>query len=167
MKQRDLGFDTKMERAFLKRTAQCYRNLVARLAEKRDKNDRIVRRGRTLPFTMLELRGRLRPQFDDFWETKCTYCQRVITAENFQPEHAVPLARGGDLTLTNIVPSCEDCNRIKGQLLPFEFKALRDGLRTFSEAAQRDILGRLRGQMKFLGYKKSKPEATQSPCQQK
>lgn len=166
MKQADLGFDTTMQRTFLKRTSQAYRNLVQRLAEKRDKNERIIRRGRELPFSLVDFRERFAYKFDENWQAHCVYCERFITPASFQLEHPVPLVRGGSLGLDNLALSCDDCNRIKGQLLPLEFKALRDGLRTFPEAAQRDILGRLRGQMRFL-RPKSNTEAKQSLCQQK
>jgi 5-methylcytosine-specific restriction endonuclease McrA len=158
-KQKNLGFIASGERAFMKRTARAYSNLANRLAEKRDKNNRIIRAGRSLPFTVDDLRAFLRPQFDDNWEAKCVYCKNWVDSSEFQLEHPHPLKRGGSLAISNLAVSCDGCNRTKGQLMPAEFSALMTGLRTFPEAAQKDILGRLRGQMRFLKPPTTKQEA--------
>lgn len=38
-------------------------------------------------------------------------------------DHVVPLARGGAHDQGNLVSACAPCNRLKGDLLPFEFFA--------------------------------------------
>ena len=69
---------------------------------------------------------------DDVWrfmkemyKNRCYYCDRG--GIKLQREHRIPLARGGDNHLSNIVPACEPCNRRKGILTDDEyFKLLAD-----------------------------------------
>jgi len=42
----------------------------------------------------------------------CQYCGRP--APDGEPDHVLPLAKGGTDVLTNLVWSCQDCNRSKG-----------------------------------------------------
>lgn len=145
----------RMHSEFLRVTSQAYRNMVARVAEKKDKNGRLIRRGRDVPFTLEELReftmAHFRRNGEMHWTIPCAYgCGRQLSLRQIRFEHEIPLSRGGSLALSNIVFSDSDCNTLKGQLNPAEFRALMDGLKTFPEAARRDILGRLRGRMKFL-----------------
>lgn len=69
---------------------------------------------------------------DDVWrliremyDGRCYYCGKG--GKKLQREHRVPLARGGSNDISNIVPSCEACNRRKGILTDDEFfKLLED-----------------------------------------
>lgn len=158
MKQRNMAFMSEMEQIFLKRSGKAYHNLKSRLSEKRDKNERIIRRGRELPFSLDELRVHMRGFFDANWQARCPYDNRIITPRTMELEHIVPLNRGGDLNLSNLCLSDDDCNRVKGSLLPNELKALLDGLQTFPEPARRDILGRLRGRTLFFKPQKKTME---------
>lgn len=55
------------------------------------------------------------------WENACVYCgQTGVTLER---EHFIPLALGGTLAVTNIVPSCLPCNRRKFDTHPEQFMA--------------------------------------------
>lgn len=49
---------------------------------------------------------------------KCGYCGG---SDNLSQDHAVPLTRGGDHTLTNIIPSCRPCNSRKHTKTALEF----------------------------------------------
>lgn len=51
----------------------------------------------------------------------CFYCGKVITDEAWHVEHLTPIARGGEHSAANVVPSCSSCNLSKGKLLPNEF----------------------------------------------
>lgn len=46
---------------------------------------------------------------------RCAYCDRVTSPA--EPDHVVPLARGGDNSIGNIVPACRECNQSKRDLL--------------------------------------------------
>lgn len=52
---------------------------------------------------------------------RCAYCG---AAAPLQPDHRVPLARGGTNLIENILPACGRCNRRKHLLTDDEFRAL-------------------------------------------
>lgn len=51
---------------------------------------------------------------------RCYYCGKG--GKKLHKEHRVPLARGGVNDISNIVPSCEPCNRRKGTLTDDQFQ---------------------------------------------
>jgi 5-methylcytosine-specific restriction endonuclease McrA len=53
----------------------------------------------------------------------CAYCHQP--APNFEPDHVVPLSRGGSNSITNVVPSCPLCNSDKRDLSLSEWAADR------------------------------------------
>ena len=58
----------------------------------------------------------------------CHYCQKNFSSGQLTMDHVVPLARGGESTPGNIVPSCRDCNRDKKLDTPVDqiFKKLKE-----------------------------------------
>jgi 5-methylcytosine-specific restriction endonuclease McrA len=50
---------------------------------------------------------------------RCVYCGRGKTA--FEIDHVVPRSRGGTYRVSNLVLSCHDCNRAKGDQTAAEF----------------------------------------------
>lgn len=54
---------------------------------------------------------------------RCVYCATHLDQHTATLDHVVPLARGGAHDPGNIVVACAPCNRLKGDLLPFEFFA--------------------------------------------
>lgn len=51
----------------------------------------------------------------EWWS--CTYCDRPFGPKVVcQVDHITPLAKGGLHTLSNLAPSCEECNRAKSDL---------------------------------------------------
>lgn len=76
---------------------------------------------------------------DDVWrfiremyQNRCYYCERG--GVKLQMEHRIPLARGGDNDISNIVPACESCNRRKRILTDDEFFKLLSDEREYGEA---------------------------------
>ena len=51
----------------------------------------------------------------------CGYCGEVRPLE---PEHRIPLSRGGDNSIANIIPACRRCNARKATRTEAEFRAL-------------------------------------------
>lgn len=51
---------------------------------------------------------------------RCVYCGRHADAtyHRLTADHFVPLARGGNSTVDNILPACLDCNQLKADLHP-------------------------------------------------
>jgi 5-methylcytosine-specific restriction endonuclease McrA len=56
---------------------------------------------------------------------RCAYCDMEIAGQP-DPDHVVPLSRGGSNSITNILPSCRACNSDKRDLLLDEWKADRE-----------------------------------------
>lgn len=54
----------------------------------------------------------------------CAYCERPIDGQP-DPDHVVPLSRGGSNSITNILPCCRPCNSDKRDLLLEEWAADR------------------------------------------
>lgn len=54
----------------------------------------------------------------------CAYCEQVIEGQP-EPDHVVPLSRGGSNSITNILPCCSLCNADKRDLLLHEWEADR------------------------------------------
>jgi hypothetical protein len=50
----------------------------------------------------------------------CAYCRRTIEGQP-EPDHVIPLSRGGSNSITNILPSCRSCNGHKRDLLLHEW----------------------------------------------
>jgi 5-methylcytosine-specific restriction endonuclease McrA len=54
------------------------------------------------------------------YDGRCAYCGE---SRPLEPEHKIPLARGGSNEITNIVPACRRCNARKHLLTDEEFRA--------------------------------------------
>jgi 5-methylcytosine-specific restriction endonuclease McrA len=52
-------------------------------------------------------------------EYKCFYCKRSNIA--LEQDHWIPLSKGGEHSLDNVVPACGDCNRRKNAQDPLDF----------------------------------------------
>lgn len=52
---------------------------------------------------------------------RCVYCAVRLDQRNATLDHVVPLARGGACDPGNLVTACGPCNRLKCDMLPFEF----------------------------------------------
>lgn len=65
-----------------------------------------------------------RRDFDALWERfggSCVYCGSALTRRTVHWDHRVPLARGGEHSVRNLVPSCAPCNRSKSFRLVSEW----------------------------------------------
>jgi len=52
---------------------------------------------------------------------QCFYCKRE---NDLTIDHVIPISKGGQNTLSNIVPACSECNNMKRAKLEFEFKSI-------------------------------------------
>lgn len=52
----------------------------------------------------------------------CHVCSRVITQQDFECGHVVPVARGGSNTISNLRPICRSCNRSMGVMVLTAFQ---------------------------------------------
>lgn len=55
----------------------------------------------------------------EWYQGRCAYCGKEGRLE---PEHKIPLARGGSNDIGNIVPACRNCNAKKHTLTDEEFR---------------------------------------------
>ena len=127
-----------------KHCKKLYASLKRRIEEKRNKNGRIIRHGRPIPFTEDQLFTWLQTKWEH-GSVICRYCLVPLTFINCAYDHETPLSRGGSAELDNLLPICHEDNQYKGRLTPQEFLKLRYLLRTeFKDEARSDIEGRLK-----------------------
>ncbi len=50
----------------------------------------------------------------------CHYCQKKVSSKEITMDHLIPLARGGNSTKGNLIPSCVSCNQSKGLKTPVD-----------------------------------------------
>jgi len=55
----------------------------------------------------------------DSYDGRCAYCGEI--ADPITQDHLIPVSRGGNHTLTNIVPACQPCNSQKNDKTPLEY----------------------------------------------
>jgi hypothetical protein len=162
-----------LTQAFHMRTASIHSSMVARFKQKENKNGRVIRVGRIVPFTLAEFRLWLLEQLGGKPDgsTRCAYCTCPLFADTLRVDHKIPASFGGELSLSNCCCCCDLCNRAKGQLSAGEFMALRIALDQMlhdgrlSIAGHGDVWKRLRGQTaifrRFQANKaKPKPESS-------
>ena len=55
-------------------------------------------------------------KFGEVFKRKCPvqWCQNIITVFDFEVGHNIPESKGGDLSLFNLLPICNQCNRGMG-----------------------------------------------------
>lgn len=88
------------------------------------------RRARVIGATICDFTDAQWADMQEIYDHRCAYCGNRFVGR-LEQEHVVPLSKGGDHTLTNIVPACSRCNRVKGTRLITpqyrkEFPALED-----------------------------------------
>ena len=68
--------------------------------------------------------------------SRCHYCGEPLERfgrNKFHVDHFIPLSRGGQNSMNNIVCTCPSCNRAKGNKMPWEYRPAR-----FEEGCRRD-----------------------------
>lgn len=70
-----------------------------------------------------------------WWKRKkstgiCYYCSQKVPPAQLTMDHIIPLARGGKSERFNLVPCCKECNTQKALLLPAEWEAYMEGLKS-------------------------------------
>ena len=80
-----------------------------------------------------------------FFNNRCAYCEKE---EKLTQEHFIPLSKGGEYTVNNIIPACQSCNSSKGNK---DFFKWYKNYEFYSEERENKIL-------KYLGYKENKQQ---------
>lgn len=58
----------------------------------------------------------------------CHYCGcklELFGPDKFQVDHFIPLSKGGENSMNNIVIACPGCNREKASRMPWEYRPAR------------------------------------------
>lgn len=134
---------TTASKEFNRVTSKMLSHMRERFAAK-IRDGRVVRPARPIPFDLSDLRAwmRSRETAADVW--RCKYCQKHLVIGEVEPDHNVPVKRGGGLGLDNLDPVCKLCNQTKGELTGEEYDALIEGLHSFPQAAEIYVLKCLR-----------------------
>ena len=79
-----------------------------------DKNKQLlsIRNGNSVKFSKAR-----RIILRDKW--KCKYCGYKLRLEDITFDHVLPLSKGGENNVENLVISCSNCNHLKGAKLEF------------------------------------------------
>lgn len=105
-------------------TAEYYREYKAENREKirtKDAKRRATKKqALVIPFTDSEWLKKYRHQFQGC----CAYCQQRISFAALSQDHLIPLVKGGEHSLRNLIPACKSCNCSKHDSDVFEW--LRD-----------------------------------------
>jgi 5-methylcytosine-specific restriction endonuclease McrA len=59
------------------------------------------------------------------FDRRCAYCETRIVGQP-EPDHLVPLSKGGSNSITNILPACRPCNLSKQSMSLSEWAACRE-----------------------------------------
>lgn len=63
-----------------------------------------------------------RQKIYDKYNGHCAYCGCELGYKDMQVDHVIPLRRGGDDDIENMLPACRSCNHYKGTLTAEEFR---------------------------------------------
>jgi 5-methylcytosine-specific restriction endonuclease McrA len=108
-------------RCFVDRSQGSPARWCSKLCVKRHERRKRKARERGAPgmFTWAELMRKFADQ-----DGCCTYCLRAVDGKP-EPDHVVPLSRDGSNWISNVVPSCHECNHDKSDRLPHEWARRR------------------------------------------
>jgi 5-methylcytosine-specific restriction endonuclease McrA len=74
----------------------------------------------------------------------CPYCSAPLDVISMTLDHDIPLKKGGDNEISNLVFCCSDCNELKGAMTGKGYRLFRAMLLELSESDAADLLKRLR-----------------------
>jgi len=112
--------------------------------KKRATDQRRRARKKQLPATLTIEQWKI---IKEYFNNQCAYCGQ---SEDLQQDHFIPLSKGGEYTLNNIVPACRRCNEIKNNSIFFKWYPK---YKYYSKKREKTILN-------FLGYDE---KGTQQP----
>lgn len=58
----------------------------------------------------------------DMYDGKCAYCGCHLNATHFTIDHIIPKAYGGTNDISNLLPACHNCNKMKNDLSVESFR---------------------------------------------
>lgn len=123
-----------MSTPFHDRVMNIFSGMKRRTEEKRFKTGRnqglIRKHGIELPFKAADLeRWLLARRESPDKPYQCHYCTRWITLMTCAIDHMIPTGKGGSAGFSNLDDICEECNSLKGEMVPESFELLLAFLR--------------------------------------
>lgn len=97
---------------------------------------------------------------------RCAYCGDPVPPSAMQVDHVVPLRKGGEDTLDNMLPACRSCNHYKSTLTVEQFRAaiarmpevlMRDSV-TYKAAVRFGVVLPAPKRVTFYFERREKPE---------
>lgn len=80
----------------------------------------IVRGENLKPWKARDLYGNQKRRIRDGWSndshTPCCYCGTPLGFQEITIEHVKPRCIGGSNDITNLLPCCDDCNKLRGRI---------------------------------------------------
>lgn len=58
----------------------------------------------------------------------CAYCGCELEYKDMQVDHVIPLRRGGEDVISNMLPACRSCNHYKSTMTAEEFRRYVEGI---------------------------------------
>lgn len=83
---------------------------------------------------------KVRQQVYGKFDGRCAYCGKPLAPKELRVDHFIPVCDGGTDDITNLVPSCVDCNTIKGTE---NTDILRETVDKFQTTIKKDIRYRM------------------------
>jgi 5-methylcytosine-specific restriction endonuclease McrA len=74
----------------------------------------------------------------------CAYCKCPIDEYSATTDHLYPKSRGGKLSNDNKMPSCGDCNKLKGSMDIEEFSRALNGLIFYEHVKHKESIAYLK-----------------------
>ena len=74
----------------------------------------------------------------------CAYCKTPLDEYSRTVDHLYPKSRGGKLSNSNKVPSCGDCNKMKGNMSVVEFARAINGLIYYEHTKHKESIAHLK-----------------------
>lgn len=91
------------------------REVMVKIQQRR----RTLKKGLLSDFTVIQWENCLK-----YFDNKCAYCGK--TEKRLHQDHFIPLSKGGEYTITNIIPACKSCNSHKHNGDPLLWYSSRD-----------------------------------------
>jgi len=145
-------------KAFQVRSRQMRQSILTRERERSERSGKAV----TLTMTLYEWReflmDRRARSIGESLGWICCYCRSLTRVGGISVDHAKPLARGGSSDRDNLAVCCRRCNKLKGNMLAKDFKALMQALWDMDERSASDVTRRMLSQRQHGWGGKAKKE---------
>lgn len=82
----------------------------------------------------------LRAKVYEMYGGRCSYCGKHLEPREMRVDHIIPVEAGGSDDISNLRPSCQDCNWVKTNC---DTEYMRDAIQEYLRTIKRDIRYRM------------------------